>query len=152
MKTTAPLSRIVPRGVRLLCVGLIGLWLAGCATPDARIRENQALFDSLPAEAQAQIREGRVALGFTPQMVGLAVGEPDRRAVRTDATGRTVVWTYTRYEAADGLPVYTGLYHRYDPGYRYYDRGFNTERTAAREYFRVEFVEGKVALVQQNVR
>ena len=136
---------------RLLCIALMGLWLAGCATPDARIKKNQVLFDSLPAEAQAQIREGQVALGFTPEMVKLAVGEPDRRAVRTDAAGRTEVWSYTRYEAADGLPVYTGLYHRYYPGYRYYGRGFYTERTEAREYFRVEFVEGVVSVVQQNL-
>jgi hypothetical protein len=137
---------------RLFLVGLMGLWLAGCATPDARIKKNQALFDSLPSEAQAQIREGQVALGFTPEMVKLAVGEPNRRAVRTDAQGRTEVWSYTRYEAADGFPIYTGYYHRYYPGYRYYGRGFYTERTEAREYFRVEFVEGKVTLVQQNVR
>lgn len=137
---------------RLICVALMGLWLAGCATPDARIKKNQALFDSLPSQVQAQIREGQVALGFTPEMVKLAVGEPDRRAVRNDATGRTEVWSYTHYEAADGLPVYTGLYHRSYPGYRYYGRGIYTERTEAKEYFRVEFVEGKVSVVQQNMQ
>jgi hypothetical protein len=141
-----------PRFVRLLFVGFIGLWLAGCATPDARIKKNQALFDSLPAEAQGQIREGKVSLGFTPEMVKLAVGEPDRRAIRTDAAGRTEVWSYTRYEAADGLPVYTGYYHRYYPGYRYYGSGFYTERTESREYFRVEFVDGKVTVVQEHTR
>lgn len=148
MKTTVSLSRIV----RLLCVGFIGLWLAGCATPDSRIKKNQALFDSLPTEAQEQIREGQVALGFTPEMVKLAVGEPDRRAIRTDAAGRTEVWSYTRYEAADGLPIYTGYYHRSYPGYRYYGSGFYTERTESREYFRIEFVDGEVTVVQQNTR
>ena len=122
----------------------------GCVTPDSRIKENQAFFDSLPVEAQGQIREGQVALGFTPEMVKLAVGEPNRRAIRTDAAGRTEVWSYTRYVASDGFPVYTGNYHRYYLGYRYYGSGFYSERTEAREFFRVEFVGGKVTVVQQQ--
>lgn len=138
--------------IRVMWAGLLVVWLAGCATPDSRIKKNQALFDSLPAEAQAQIREGQVSLGFTPDMVRLAVGEPDRRSIRTDASGRTEVWSYTRYETVDGFPVYTGYYHRAYPGYRYYGSGFYTERTEAREYFRVEFVDGEVTVVQQQER
>lgn len=143
---------ILPRLVRLLCVGFVGLWLAGCATPDARIRKNQELFESLPAEAQRQIREGRVGVGFTPEMVKLAVGEPDRRSIRTDAAGSTSVWYYTRYEMADRLPVYTGYYHRYYPGYRYYGGGVYAGPMEARDYFRIEFVDAKVTVVEQNSR
>jgi len=143
-------TRFLLRFARLIGVGFIGLWLVGCATPDSRIKANQALFDTLPLAAQGQIREGQVALGFTPAMVKLAVGEPNRRAIRTDAAGRTEVWSYTRYVAADGFPVYTGNYHRFYPGYRHYGGGFYSERTEAREFFRVEFVDGLVTTVQQQ--
>ncbi len=143
-------TSLFPRFFRAATAAFLVVWLAGCATPDARIKKNQTLFDSLPAQAQAQIREGQVALGFTPEMVRLAIGDPSRRAVRTDSEGRTEVWSYTRYVAADGFPVYTGYYHRYYPGYRYYDGGYDSRRTEAREYFRVEFVDGKVTVVQQQ--
>jgi hypothetical protein len=127
--------------------------LAGCATPDTRIRQNTELFDRLAPEQQQLIREGRVALGFTPDMVYLAVGEPDRKWARVDADGRSEVWTYTTYESSSGAHLYRGWYHRYhgyrDPLYPYY---LDDRARRAREYFKVTFREGSVVLIEEDQR
>ena len=68
--------------------------LAGCSTPDSRIQKNQAAFNALPSETQAKIREGKVEVGYTPAMVLMALGEPDRRYLRTTEKGQTEVWAY----------------------------------------------------------
>jgi hypothetical protein len=124
---------------------------AGCAGPEARIRRNRAEFERLPAETQAVIREGRIALGFTPEMVRLAVGEPDQRWTRTDAQGRKEIWSYTRFETLAGLPLYRGAYHLAAGGYACYDDGLRgTAR--AKEYFKVTFAEGRVSIVEEDSR
>lgn len=97
------------------------VFLAGCATPQARIDRNRALYDSLPGESQALIQEGRVAMGFTPDMVQLALGKPDRVYSRTDKSGTSESWAYTGYSLRDGRRIYTGYYHSWYPWrYPYY--------------------------------
>ncbi len=68
--------------------------LAACSTPDSRIRSHKAEFDALPAETQAKIREGKVEVGYTPSMVVMALGDPDRRYSKTSAGGQSEVWAY----------------------------------------------------------
>jgi hypothetical protein len=96
-----------------LAIPLLGL-LAGCAsTPAQRIQQNQELFDSLPVADQARIRGGQIDLGFTPEMVRIALGEPQRTLLRRAPEGDTAVWLYLdtlrRYERQradiDGLSV-----------------------------------------------
>lgn len=127
--------------------------LAACSTPDTRIKKNRALFDALAPTEQALIREGKVGIGFTPDMVLLAVGQPDQRWVRTTAEGQTEAWSYTRYSNYDGVPLYTGFYHRYY-GARYHPFYYGAYTTASRpeEYFRVEFRDGRVTQVEQEQR
>ena len=61
--------------LRLSSVALFLLFLAGCAsTPAQRIKKNQDLFDSLPVAEQARIRGGQINLGFTADMVRIALG------------------------------------------------------------------------------
>lgn len=124
--------------------------VAGCASPEARIKRNAGLFNQLAPEEQALIREGRVALGFTPAMVELAVGEPDRRWTRDDAQGRTEIWSYTTFETTAGTPLYRGWYHRAYGGYPFYADTMAAAK--ARDYFKVSFVGGRVTAVEQDVR
>ena len=70
------------------------LLLAGCATPARRIEQNRELFDSLPVAAQARIRGGQIDLGFTPAMVRIALGEPQRKLLRHTSEGDTDIWLY----------------------------------------------------------
>lgn len=141
-----------PRWIRIVC----GVWLiavlAGCATPEARIKRNQEIFNALEPRDQALIREGKVAVGFTPDMVRLAVGDPDQRWVRTDAAGRTEIWSYTTYDSVGGAPLYRGYYHRYYGGYPFYYDSLYYNNARAREYFKVTFGEGKVTTIEQDVR
>lgn len=138
-------------GLRLAAAGLL-LLLTACSTPAARIRRNQALFDSLPVAEQALIREGKVGLGFSPEMVRLAVGDPDQRWIRTDRQGRAEVWSYTTYDGFDGVPLYRGYYHRYHGGYPFFYDGLYRDSARPREYFKVTFESGKVTAVEQASR
>ncbi len=132
----------------LLCAVLVG---AGCASPEARIREQADLFAQLSPDDQGLIREGRVAIGFTPAMVRLAVGDPDQVWSRTDADGVSEVWSYTTFESPSGAPLYRGWYHqrvyRGDPLYPYY---LGDTRRVAREVFKVSFRDGAVIAVEAD--
>lgn len=72
----------------------LALLLAGCASPEKRIQQNQELFDSFPVAAQARIRGGQIDLGFTPAMVRIALGEPQRQILRRAADGPVEIWLY----------------------------------------------------------
>ena len=100
--------------LRLSSVALLLLLLAGCATtPAQRIQKNQDLFDSLPVAEQARIRGGQINLGFTADMVRIALGDPQRQLVRRTPDGEHTIWLYLdtlrRYERQradiDGLLV-----------------------------------------------
>lgn len=99
---------------RSVCfAGPLALLLAGCATPEKRIQQNQEVFDSFPVAAQARIRGGQIDLGFTPDMVRIALGEPHRQTLRRSADGEVEIWFYfdstRRYDRQrvdiDGLGV-----------------------------------------------
>ena len=141
--------------LRLFAPGLLLLLLAGCATPEHRIRQNQELFDSFPVAAQARIRGGQIDLGFTPDMVRIAFGEPSRTLVRRGADGDAEIWLYLdlvrRYERQradiDGLSL-AG-----PGGYRTVGGSAWINLSQEREYVRarVEFRGGAVAAVEELV-
>ena len=100
--------------LRLSSVALLLLLLAGCATtPAQRIQKNQELFDTLPVAEQARIRGGQIALGYTADMVRIALGDPQRQLTRRAPGGESTIWLYVdtlrRYERQradiDGLLV-----------------------------------------------
>jgi hypothetical protein len=86
------------------------LALAACSTIDSRIRRQQALFDSYPPNVQHHIRNGVIEVGYTPEMVVMALGEPDRKVeVRTD-DGLADVWTYRKSVPGFSVGMGTGGY------------------------------------------
>jgi hypothetical protein len=127
--------------------------LAGCATPEARIRDQPAVFARLTPEQQALVKSGQVALGFDMDTVKLALGDPDHITVRTDAGGQTQVWHYMTYESG-GVVLYTGYYHRrwgggawWGPGYPYY---LDYPDRRVHERFRIVFREGRVVSIERE--
>ena len=138
-----------PRFILVFLVLVMG-GLAGCAGPEARIKKNPELFARLTPEQRALVKAGKVAIGFDEDMVKLAVGEPDRKWVRTDAEGTSEVWSYTTWESVGGLPLYRGWYHcYYDPAPTYY---LNYPDRKEHEYFKVVLKGGKVTAVEQETR
>ena len=134
----------------LLLLGCsLGLaFLAGCNTPQTRIRSNLELFNSLAPSDQTLIQEGKVAVGFTPEMVKLAVGDPDRVYTRTEATGQSETWVYTSYSSRGGAMLYyRGFYHRRHPGQYAYWLDYNDREVLER--YRVSFKDGKVASIDE---
>ncbi|MFT3782373.1 MAG: hypothetical protein QM790_10190 [Nibricoccus sp.] len=86
--------------MKLPAVGVLGSLLtvtvlfSGCSTVDSRIKNHQSAFDSAPPTTQQKIRAGQVDVGFTPDQVIMALGEPDRRYTRTTANGTSEIWAY----------------------------------------------------------
>jgi len=130
------------------CVALA--LVAGCSTPQARINKEPEAFGKLSTTDQQLIREGKVAVGFTPEMVKLALGDPDRVYTRTDTNGVSEAWAYTTYETDDGVLLYRGYYHRRwgDPSFYPYYASYSGRRS--REYLKVVFTDGRVSLVERQ--
>jgi hypothetical protein len=105
--------------IALVAFPLLGL-LCGCETTRAnRIREKAELFAAQPAAVQALIREGMVDYGFTPELVHLALGEPNRRQSGEAAEGRMETWTYKNIVLSDTVAMRVGMNNpgsRYQPG------------------------------------
>jgi hypothetical protein len=139
----------------LLAAALLGF--AGCSTIDSRIREKAAVFDQLPPADQARIRQGIIAVGYTPDMVYIALGKPDRIRERSGPDGRDTVWRYVAYyQRYEG--TYNAGYRRFvywDPrlqAYRiYYEPAFaNVYSEHPETYIRVTFKDGKVTVIEQT--
>ena len=133
----------------LVCV--CGLLIAGCATPDSRIKRNPELFNSFPADAQAAIRQGRIDIGFSKDMVRMALGNPDHIYLRKTAAGANEVWSYVNLnrlsepypvESDVLVPDSSGRY-RYVPTWTWVEVTRETER----ERLRVEFDGDKVKAI-----
>ncbi len=144
-------SELVMKTTKFLLPVAAALLLAGCSTPATRIRDHPAIFSSLTPAQQDLIRHGQIAIGFTKEMVELALGNPDHITTRTDANGVTQIWRYTTYETPDGFPLYTGWYQRYycwgDPLFPYYlDYPYRRER----DHYRVTFKSGKVSAIEER--
>ncbi len=95
-----------------ILVLMLGVLLAGCSTVASRIDRNRAAFESYPLAVQEKIAQGEVDVGFTPEQVRMALGEPDRVSTRTTADGVSEVWGYRskrpRFSVGVGVGVFGG--------------------------------------------
>ena len=86
--------------------------VAGCSTPASRIQSHQAAFDTWPAAVQQEVRAGRVGVGFTAEMVQVALGDADRAYARTTEHGTSEVWMYLdhgpKFSIGVGIGGYSG--------------------------------------------
>ena len=126
--------------------------LSACSTVDKRIERHQGVFDRLPADDQARVREGKVQLGDSAEVVYMAIGSPDRKYKRVTAEGEVNVWSYVRYE-------YRSRPHLVDGRFRYRDRNgrlrtgyesvwVDVEERNEYEVLRLEFKDGAVTALE----
>ncbi|MDD2765456.1 MAG: hypothetical protein PHE83_15955 [Opitutaceae bacterium] len=142
--------------IRLL-LGFSALVLAACSTVDSRIQENPGVFAKLDPATQAKIKQGIIELGFTTDMVYIALGRPDETREHVDAGGRETIWKYTTYYERYEGTVYTG-YRRFVywdkrvKAYRvYHEPVFRDVYSGHRETFiRVIFKDGRVTIIEQT--
>jgi len=147
MKTT--------RNLLIASAALVAALLGGCATPESRIKDSPAVFARLNPDQQALVKAGQIAVGFDMDSVKLALGDPDRVLIVTDAGGQHEVWRYVTYEDYQGTVIFGGYWHRYRGwggpyfwgGVPYYD-GYPAR---VHERLRVIFdTAGRVATIQQD--
>jgi hypothetical protein len=84
---------------------LLVLLAAGCATDtlDNRIKQNSAIYAGLTPEEQNQIRSGIITVGFTPQMVLMALGKPER--ILPGKGPGEEDWVYVNVYSRDGYSI-----------------------------------------------
>ncbi len=132
-------------------------FLAGCQTVESRIKEKPEVFASAGKATQDKIKQGIIDLGYTEDLVYVALGAPDQKREIIDATGKSLSWIYnTYYDRYDG----TGFagYHRsvyFDPylsAYRMYYRPVyaDTYSQEKEERIRIVFKDGKVTVIEQT--
>ncbi len=85
----------LPLGAALL----LALCLAGCESTGSiagRTQEKSAVYATLKRWEKNYIERGSVAVGFTPDMVYMALGHPSSIDTRDFSTGHAELWTYRR--------------------------------------------------------
>ncbi len=137
-------------------IPLLLLGLAGCSTFEKRAEERASTYAALDVEVQDKLRQGIVEIGYTPDMVYIALGKPDSKTERTTAEGSNVTWIYSAYytEYKGTSTVGYRRYIHYDPKtksrYVYYEPvhvDHYDERVEDR--IRVTFRDGKVAVIEK---
>lgn len=102
--------------IALVAIALACALVSGCAsTPESRISREPAVFAAFPAPVQAKVRKGEIEIGYTRDMVRLALGLPEHRQTRITELGQTEIWIYTGVR-------YVSRYAPVDRNYYYHDR------------------------------
>ena len=129
--------------VGLLLSLLLSLLLGGCATPEKRIKANTEVFSTFPAGDQALIREGKIAIGFSPKMVEIAKGRPTYINIRRTADQESTIWRYVQnYQYTTTQPMYvSGPYVAAE--------WVDVTDSQEFEWLRVEFVDGKATVIEE---
>jgi hypothetical protein len=141
----------------LSILALVAL-LAGCSTVDRRIEEKSGVFNALDADTQDQLRQGMVEVGYTPDMVYIALGRPDEKRAIVTTTAREEVWVYStyfseyvgstvRYRRYIAMHPRTGqrvVYFEPVRDHLYVDR--------AEDRIRITFRDGKVSMIEEVQR
>lgn len=139
-----------------LLAGAAVLLFAGCQSVESRIKEKPEVFASVDRATQEKIKQGIIDLGYTEDMVYLALGNPDQKRESVTASGRTLTWIYntyyTRYEGTAMMGYHRRVY--FDPYLRtyrlYYMPVFaDTYSEDKEERIRIVFTDGKVSSIEQ---
>lgn len=128
---------------------LLALGLAACATPASRISSQQSAFDSYPTEVQQKIRAGQIGIGFSPEQVRMALGEPSDRYSRQTEKGESEVWAYRDFKPglSFGMGTFSGGSTSVGGGI-----GIGTGGGNAEDKLRVTFEAGRVTAIEQAAK
>jgi outer membrane protein assembly factor BamE (lipoprotein component of BamABCDE complex) len=139
----------------IAAIALGALLLAACNNPESRIKDSPEVFARLNPDQQALVKNGQIAVGFDMDSVKLALGEPSRVVIRTDATGQHQVWHYVTYADYQGVVIYGGYWHRYrgwgGPNFYGGVPYYNGYPAVVHDRIRVEFDDGgRVKAIEQD--
>lgn len=139
-----------------LLLSLFLLGLAGCSTFEKRADEKSAVFASLDSDAQEKLSQGIVELGYTPDMVYIALGSPDTKSERTTATGTELTWVYRSYYSEYNGTHTVGYrrYLHYNPKTKSYIVHYEPVQVdlyqdRSEDRIRITFSDGKVSVIEQ---
>lgn len=98
----------------VLVIVAAAAFLAACRGPTLtqRIERDRDAFESWPAEVQDAVSQGRVEVGFTPEQVRMAWGEPDHVAMEVSAEEETERWVYEKSSPSIGIGIGGGNFGR----------------------------------------
>lgn len=127
--------------------------LSGCSTPSSRIKKNPELFEQLSPEVQAEVKLGKIDVGYPRDAVQLALGTPNRQYSRKITGGKTIeVWSYTSSQISydrQRADVRVQAYDRNGRARTYTDYTWvNVENRTEFERLRVEFDGGIVTAIE----
>jgi hypothetical protein len=133
--------------------------LGACNSFQSRARERSATFEALDPATQQRLQQGKIDIGDTPDMVYIALGQPDHRRVVTTADGQQDTWVYRTYWQEYEGSAWMGYRRVIVPmrngrGYAVFHEPVRQDiySTHADDVIRVNFNRGQVASVEQNLR
>ena len=152
MKARISLLSLVGAGVALSL-------FAGCNTFTSRARQMSGVYDQLPASEQQRLQRGMINVGDSPEMVYIALGNPDERRDVVNADGASNVWIYKSYWQQYEGTAWLGYRRVIVPsrtgrGYVVFHEPVTQDvyRTHVDEVIRVTFANGVVQQVEQQRR
>lgn len=140
----------------LVFIGAAFLGVAGCNTRATRLAREPELFSSLDSATREKIARGEIDLGYTPELVRLALGEPSEQSASPDDGSGQTTWVYRTFHR-DPKDIIAGGYRRrvvFDPVLRSETVIVEPidDRLAAKlapQSLRVTFRDGRVSLIER---
>ncbi len=128
------------------------LVLAGCSTPQSRARANAEALAGVSPEVREKVLAGEVDLGFSEELVLVALGKPDRRYSRVTEEGASTIWAYRSrspgsrlsFGVGTGIGIGGGGYGGVSVG--------TGGASRLDETLRIVFVEGRVVGIENMTR
>lgn len=143
-------TQLLRHGLQLI-FGLLLIALISCSTPESRIEKDPSTYSAFPAKVQNKVKEGKIDIGYTTDMVCIAWGKPDRKTESVTSKGKTEVWTYLssrqEFDGYDYMSV--PRYYRNGGPAVYYQEPVPRYRTVFYEYASAVFTNGKVVKYTQ---
>ena len=91
--------------LRIALCTAAALALLACNTTGSRVRQHREAFDAWPPQVQHNLRNGVIEVGYTPEMVFIALGAPHRKMNVVTGEAIAQVWTWWRRTPGVGISL-----------------------------------------------